>query len=332
MKSLILLFLYSTFILAIPEKQLSLKFESHLLPFWKKSFLAKTAPLSSNSKHFVGYYTNSISEFKKVFVFIPGRTEPVQQYLEYYYDIWQEDTKFIMIDLPGQGSSSRFLKDKMKGHLPSNQVFFTFIQQVLEKEQVTNRDIILHGNSTGALAALLFYQKDSSKIESLILSAPFIGLRTSMFSSLILKTYIPLALSLGHSTSYFPTNPGKYKPHLKFAHNPFTYSQERFKVMRSYLNKMPHLLIGGPTIAWLDHIFSLQKSISKVNFINKAPIKIFLGKQDPVISNKDAIRFCDSIKKCSYQTFDPAKHEIFNESDEVRSKVVQEVKSQLTIF
>jgi lysophospholipase len=260
-------------------------------------------------------------------VLVGGRTEYYQKYYETLYDLQDLDYDFYVVDLLGQGTSTRYLKDSQKGHIEN---YEQYIQAVLEFVYSTQKEenyqrIVGMGHSTGGLVLLNAAEQDTSLFHSIVLSAPLFQIQLGWeWGSKVLLNTIHL---LGGKENYVPTT-GPYTFNTPLNESKITQSEARHKVNDYFMSRNPKLAIGGPTVQWvLTSIEECTRTREKEAFAFQRPVYLIQPQEDQIVGLEAQNKVCNKLKQCTLFPIPNSKHEVFLEKDMYRDKAIQFVKN-----
>jgi lysophospholipase len=105
-----------------------------------------------------------------------------------------------------------------------------------------------------------------------------------------------------------------------FEENPVTSDKERYLRSRMVLETAPGLGLGSPTIGWLR---AALRSIARIRAADyptrvELPLLLFAAGADSIVSTKAVEEFGLRLKVGTHVLIPQAKHEILQETDDVR--------------
>jgi lysophospholipase len=199
-------------------------------------------------------FRSSASVAKGTVVLLHGRNEYIEKYYETIRDLTDKGLWVATFDLRGQGNSARLLKTRHYGHVRRfvdyEHDLDTFLEKIVLPD--TRLPFYILAHSTGALIALSAAPYLSSRIERMVLTAPFIGLSGQAASSGTIRRLATVACSLGLGA--FPL--ARKLKDMPFTDNPLTSDEVRFERNQAISAAYPDLLLGLPTARWLLESFS----------------------------------------------------------------------------
>ena len=159
-----------------------------------------------------------------------------------------------------------------------------------------------------------------------VLASPMIGIFRSNPSRVFVKLITRIAIKTGFSHSY-AMGSGDYTDE-KFKGNELTSDPVRFTDSKKAITKNPYLAVGGATYGWLSATLKSTDILTQPGFAAKitAPILMVIAGNDKIVSIKAQKKFCTMLPNCRLKEISDARHEIFKETDAVRSIFWSEFK------
>jgi len=284
-------------------------------------------------------------DYDAVALIVGGLGDFGEQYYELANQLEDRNIKAIIIDMPGQGGSSRYLPDQpMKRHSKGFDLVVSQLHVMID-EVVLSAAIDLNDNhkrlpcllvahSMGAHMSLRYlseYNKSTRGnliFSAAILSAPMLGIQAVNQFTPFLRHAILKLLAM-RPTSFVPGGSvwyDGYRERLGFK-GIFSSDPVRYEVQRAYFNDPDHqfLVTGSPTNKWLlDAYLSCQK-IATPDYLEKIEIPILIGLagSDKLVDN-DAIRLnAKRMKHAELMEIPESQHEIFMEADQFRTPFIE---------
>lgn len=257
-------------------------------------------------------------------VIFPGRGEPIEKYFEVIADLRRRGFAVAIHDWRGQGGSQRLLADPSKGHVVD---FADYDADVLR----FMRDVVLPdcpppyialGHSMGGNILLRGATSTGSWFDRMILTAPMLGFADR-------KVPVPLRLARLYAEVFGrgPTGqnfiwggspiPAEAKG---FEGNALTSDPDRFLRNRQLQEAAPELVIGSPTIAWVRAAFRSMDMVMDPEFAPRVrvPLLLVASGQDRIVSTPAIELFSRRLKIGAYVALSGSRHEILQETDDVR--------------
>ncbi len=283
--------------------------------------------------------------YDAVVTIIGGLGDFGEQYFEIANELDARNIKSIIIDMPGQGGSGRYLPNEpMKRHSAGFDKLLADMHSVIDEVVLSSAvdmndnhkrlPIVLLAHSMGGHIALRYlaeYNKSSRGVpifSCAVLSAPMIGIRAvDSFPKPIGMALVRL-LAL-RPTHYVPNGCDwfdGYRERVGFK-GIFTSDPERYQLQRLYFTHpdYKHLATGSPTCKWLLDASLSCKKIQEKGYLEHIEIPILMGVagHDMLVSNMARKETQNRLKHCEYLEIAGSRHEILMESDTFRKPFVE---------
>jgi lysophospholipase len=262
---------------------------------------------------------------KGTVVILHGRNEFIEKYFETVRDLTAKGLWVATFDLRGQGGSARMHRDASRGHVRSfsdyERDLTSFLDQIVLPD--TRLPFYLLGHSTGGLIALAAAPKLASRIERLVLSAPFVGLMGHDASPRLIRFLAGAACAVGlgsmQLTRKFKTQP--------FEQNPLTSDETRYRRNTAIATAHPELFLGPPTARWLSEAFKTIRRVSEPDhlFSISIPTILIAPTRDGVVPYANQERIARYFRAAQLVPIPGAKHELFQEKDAYRAAALAAV-------
>ncbi|MBW2604177.1 MAG: alpha/beta hydrolase [Deltaproteobacteria bacterium] len=250
-----------------------------------------------------------------------GRKEFMEKYSETIEELNHEGFNVYSFDWRGQGLSSRMLANRHKGFIDDYDVYLSdldmFVTKIVKPESVHPLIIIAH--SMGGHIALRFMHDHPDVANMAVLSSPMVDIFGSILSRGLVKLITRIAIKTGFGHSYTIAS-GDYTDE-KFKGNRLTSDPVRFTDAKKAIAKNPDLALGGVTYGWLSATLKSTDILSQPGFAAKitTPILMVIAGDDKIVSIKAQKKLCTMLPNCKLKEIPDARHEIFKETDAVRS-------------
>jgi lysophospholipase len=250
-----------------------------------------------------------------------GRTEFMEKYSETIDELNHKGFNVYSFDWRGQGLSSRMLANRHKGFIDDYDVYLNdldlFVEKIVKPESVHPLIIIAH--SMGGHIALRFMHDHPDVTDMAVLTSPMIDIFESSPFRGFVKFITRIAMKTGFSHSY-TIGSGDYTDE-KFNGNDLTSDPVRFTDANKAIEKNPNLALGGATYGWLSATLKSTDILTQPGFASKitTPILMVIAGNDKIVSIKAQNKICTMLPNCKLKEISGARHEIFKETDSVRS-------------
>jgi len=249
----------------------------------------------------------------------PGRTEPIEKYLEVTGELLARGFVVLVHDWRGQGLSHRLLADRLLGHAKGYGDFLADYRALLDTfaERLPKPWIAL-GHSMGGCLTLLALATGETRFSGVMLSAPMLGLRTDGAPRSLAKTVAAILTGLG--LGGMPIT-GRGGPAVAFENNILTHDRARHERNEALVAACPDLALGGPTWGWLDFAFSAIGVLERGAGVTRIarPVTVVAAGDDRLVDNVGLRRVTARVPGARYIELGEAYHEILQETDALRS-------------
>ena len=294
--------------------------------FWRREF--SVGQFSGIGGVRLQYAVRQENEGHTALVVVSGRTEFMEKYAEFFYDLRDAGLSFYIYDHRGQGSSQRLLADPRKGHVETYADYVgdlqIFIDTVVQAGRP--RNIVLLSHSMGGTISLLYALRYQNVLSGLILASPMFSINTRPFPGIIADFLCRAAILIGRERDY-ALGAGPWIRELLFSGNRLTGSRARFERNRRFVAENPALSLGGPTYGWLAQSFSVTADLRKKKINLTLPVLLLQGEADRVVGLSEPIEICGRFNDCRRISFPGGRHELFMEEDCFRTPALEEVRS-----
>lgn len=287
--------------------------------------------------------SRSRKEYDAVCVVIGGLGDFAEQYYELAHNLEAQKIKPIIIDLPGQGGSGRYLKNPHKRHTVGFDRILkdihVLIEDVVLSAAVDLQDnhkrlpIIMLAHSMGAHFALRYlseYNQTSRKqpiVTAVALTAPMCKIKA-------LETMHPYFAKLKLNflslfpNSYVPGGSNWVKKEISPQNLlPLDYARGNIKNYWIVRATTSHLAVGSPTNRWLLEAVRSCNLLEKENYVEtiQIPVLVALAGEDSVVSNQAIRALIGRLPKGELLTLPGCEHEILMERDTHRSEFLKQL-------
>jgi len=251
-----------------------------------------------------------------------GRTEFIEKYFETVRDLRERGFAVATLDWRGQGLSDRLLSDRNKGHIRNFAQYDTdletFMREIVLPDCPPPYFALCH--STGSAVLLRAAARGERWFDRMVFTAPLIRLARTPFGRLtpaIARTLRLLGfgtMQLRGQRAVASTQP--------FAGNILTSDPVRYARTAAVLEAEPDLVVGGPTIAWVDSAFRVMKDFNEIGYPDRIrqPILIVAAGRDRITSTPAIENFATHLRAGSHLIIPGSLHEIMMEQDSYRQQ------------
>ncbi len=259
-------------------------------------------------------------------VIFQGRTEFIEKYFETVSDLRRRGFAVAIQDWRGQGGSYRPIDDPRKGHISSFQEFDRDLRSFM-------RDVVLPdcpppysalGHSMGGHILLRNIARTDTWFDRAVLTAPMVALTplALRFPRALVSIYAGLSTAVGLGSRYVQGGTPTSGYGGEFDGNVLTCDSERFQRNKQLERSAPNLLLGSPTVGWLAAALNSMAYIADPEFAGRVrvPALIFGAGEDSIVSTPAVEKLAATLKSATYISIPDARHEILQETDDVRAR------------
>jgi len=293
------------------------------------------SPSGANVGMFKGYdgeplrysrWEATVDEKRGTIVVFTGYSEYIEKYFETVSDLRRRGFAVAIMDWRGHGGSYRPADDPRKGHIDD---FSEYEQDIA----YYMRDIVLPdcpppyyalAHSMGGHIMLRHISQPGSWFERVVLSAPMVTIHPSMlrFPLNLVRVYCSIGMALGWKHSYVGGGTADKGIMVDFDTNNLTSDRERYQ--RNYMLQQAAspLLLGSPTIGWVNAALKSIKMINHPDYFAKVqvPALIFAAGMDRIVPSQAVEDYAARLKSGTGIFLSDSKHEILQENDDIRTR------------
>lgn len=257
-------------------------------------------------------------------VIVPGRTEFIEKYFEVISELIERDFAVAILDIRGQGLSSRALPDRRKGHVDDFEDYDgdldAWMTQVVVSELPPPFTLLAH--SMGGNIALRYLQRHGEVFDRTVLTSPMTGLRLEPLLPSIAEMMVRTSTFFLGSHAYLPAGDRTDPLAERFERNVVTRDRRRFQRTLSLLQSEPKLALGSPTLGWLDAAMkSIRYMMTSQNTQSiSTPILLLSAANDKIVDIRSHAKLAALLSHCERVTIDGSEHEMLMETDDKRAQ------------
>ncbi|MBL8914951.1 MAG: alpha/beta fold hydrolase [Archangium sp.] len=304
------------------ESDLLTRWEGPLRTFWDAG---EAGDFSGVGGVKVAYRIFRVPNPKAAVVITPGRTEAIIKYAEVARDLTAQGYSVYALTLRGQGEAARILSDRDKGYVDFFDDYVeddhTFISTIV-KPEVSKVFLLAHSLSGGV--ATLLIDEHPEDVQAFVTTSPMLDINLGAFPPPVAAT---LAGGICDSTdgSGYIIGGGPYSKEQDFEKNSVTHSRARFDWKIGQLDADETIRMGGPTWRWLCQALVGSSRGQGVGRFSSVPTVVFIAAQDTIVKPGGQQRYCADAPLCTLSQLEGAKHEILQESDELRNLALSRI-------
>lgn len=251
-----------------------------------------------------------------------GHNEFIEKYFETVEALRRRGFDVVALDWRGQAGSERELDDPRKGHIDDFSQYQRDLDAFcLEVLGPRPQPWFALAHSMGAAIMLDMAHSTRPPFERLVLTAPMIDLHNLRFPRGARWLADTLDM-LGLGGRYIPFGKGRSFLEGPFEGNKLTTDPVRFARNARIVATAPRLVIGDPTIGWVNAAFRLMKRFEAPEYARhiRTPILSFTVGREQIVSNAAIERFVQNLNNAALIHIPGAKHELLMERDELRAQ------------
>ena len=316
------------------------------------SFFKKYLKINSIILRYCYYALDNNVDFDVLI--LPGAGDFIEKIEHFSIKLSKENIRVIVIDLPGQGFSSRFTKNNNIRHIVNYNNYYDSIEKIILHEKLGyKRPFILIGHSLGGFLSLSYlFRHDLINSEKPIIFPDKIISITPMITLnllnvdkflIILIDYLLKILRLSYLT--FPKLFIYILIKLKLTHsntvNNISLSSERWKTKENikYFGKTevervlniyqhyPHLDMAGPSWHWTSLTIKICKKFLKLKLYDKIdnPVMIINAENEKVVNTQGIEILKNNIKNNEYIKLKNSSHFVFHEQKKIQDYMFKSI-------
>jgi lysophospholipase len=252
-----------------------------------------------------------------------GRTEQIEKYGEVIGELVNRGFAVVAHDWAGQGLSTRFPGDPMRGDLIGGaSAFISDFGDILDAfEDELPRPWVALAHSMGAALTALALVEGESRFSAACLCAPMVQFSVGKLPFAVIRTVVAVAGRSGKHTDLArkQVDPAE----VKFEDNLLTHDRARYERTRVLYRAHPELRLGEPTWRWLDFAVDLRDRLLASGAPERVtcPVACVAAGDDRIVNTRAIAEFAARLPQGSYRSVPGAYHELLMERDEVRAEL-----------
>ena len=265
---------------------------------------------------------------KAVIVLVPGYSEFAEKYFELMRDFVARGYEVWQMDWRGYGGSDRYLSDREKAYSlgvdHDVRDLDQFVQTVAGPK--SGRPLVLVAHSMGAHLGARFLHDYPGRFTAAVLCSPFFSLAPEAsqgISPAIVRGLVWTMSTFGFGDSWAKGNgPWRDRPGRHVTHDPV-----RSGIQRQWYRSSPVLRIGGVTNRWMLEYLRSCGQMNAGGFYSAIKVPVLLGSaSEDVLTRPDTHgKACSEMGDCRLVRLEGAWHELFMETDPLRSRWLETV-------
>lgn len=274
---------------------------------------------------FARFPASKVLDIKGTVIFLPGRTEFIEKFLEDIRIFNDIGFACAAMDLRGQGMSHRPHPDRDKHYVRSFEPHIDDVKALFD-EVLTNKmqkPYILMGHSAGSHVILRFLHDHPDLADAAITIAPMVEINTGGIPKSVAKFLARVMRHLGLGASYIMGHTA-FKEGRWGWRKLLTSDDERFGDEDFFIkNRDRRLAVGGATYKWLWEALKSTTILNSPGYAEaiKTPVLGLQAGDDSIVDNKKQAAFFERLPNGRLVCIEGALHEILKETDDHREQV-----------
>jgi len=268
---------------------------------------------------------SEILDIKGTVIFMPGRTEFIEKFIEDVRVFNALGYACAAMDLRGQGMSFRPHPNRNKHYVETFDQHIVDVKTMFEKvlENKMPKPYYLMGHSAGSHVILRTLHAHPDLVEKAVVVAPMVRIYTGGVPAFLAKGLAAFSNMIGKGRSYIPGHTA-IKDGRWGWRKLLTSDDDRFGDEDHFIKtKDKRLAVGGATYRWL---LEAIKSTEKLNAAGvpesiKTPVLLLQAGDDVIVDNKAQSALVARMPDAKLVRIEGAMHEILKEKDAYRAQV-----------
>ncbi len=278
---------------------------------------------------FARFPASRVIEPKGTVVFLPGRTEFIEKFMEDVHIFNSLGFACAAMDLRGQGMSYRPIENREKHLVRSFEPHLLDVKSFFDKKLIEKmpQPFIFMCHSAGSHVALRFMHDYPGYVSAAILVAPMVKINTGPVPAFLAQGLARLMRCLGMGALYIPGHSGVQEGaqgwRQQLTHDPDRFGDEDYFIN----NKDSRLAVGGVTYKWVKEAFKSSNILNSPGYAEniETPTLILQASEDKVVDNKAQTELAARMPNGKLVVIEGALHEILKETDDLRAQLWEEV-------
>jgi lysophospholipase len=262
-------------------------------------------------------------------LFLPGRGDHYEKYLETLDYFAREGWAVTAIDWRGQGGSGRLLSDSRIGHIDDFSTWIADLRDfwVVWKQNSPAPHVIVAHSMGGHLAMRALAEKAVDPV-AVAMSAPMLGIQTMGLPVSWHHAISKMMGSLADPNRAAWKEGEKPMSPLNVRAKILTHDAERYAEELFWWQARPEVKLGPPSWHWVDRAIASTRLLAEPGVMEAITIPVLLmaTTADRLVDTKRIIRDSKRLPNCELLLFgSEAAHELLREADPVRNQCLSAI-------
>ena len=272
---------------------------------------------------------------KGTVIFVPGRTEFIEKFVEDMH-VWNAFGFSVgAIDLRGQGLSTRPGPSREKHHVESFDDHIDDLHLVVEAigKAGSPKPFYLMAHSAGGHVTLRYLHQHIGQITRAFMTAPMIGIANGGLPAFLVRSLPGFMDKVGLGAAYVPGHKA-FKYGQWGWRKQLTHDMDRFEDEDYFINeKESRLAVGGATYRWVKEALDSCEKLTAGGVAEsiRTPYLILQAGMEGIVDNAAQDAFVARSSAGRLAKIDGAKHEIMKETDDKRLKMWTEIAQDMAL-
>lgn len=280
---------------------------------------------------FARFPASKVLEPKGTIIFMPGRTEFIEKFVEDVHLFNAMGFACAAMDLRGQGLSYRPHPNRDKHLVLSFDRHISDVKQFFDEKLVNKmpKPFILVGHSAGSHVILRFLKECPGYADAAITVAPMVKIYTKGVPGIVVNGLPWLMRTLGLGAAYIPGHTA-FKEGRWGWRKKLTHDDERFEDEDYFINaKDRRLAVGGATYRWLAEAMKSCATLNADGYAEAidAPVLVLQAEHDTIVDNDAQRAFVQRMPRGRLVVVKGAMHEILKETDDMRAQLYSAISA-----
>ncbi len=257
---------------------------------------------------------------------VHGRTEFIEKYFETIADFQARGFHVATFDWRGQGGSDRLVSNPVLGYVENFDDYqidlSSFYHQILLPDCPPPFNLV--GHSMGAFVALLAASGDRTMFDRMFLCAPMISLDGLPLGMGAMARVMEALCFFGLGQTPLGRKDDRSPSSETFPGNALTSDFNRYMRVVDTYAACPDLEISSPSLRWLAAAMRAMAGAAADDFPEKirTPVLMMAAARDEVVSTAAIEQLGMRLRSGRHAVIARARHEMFMETDEIRSQML----------